>query len=91
MNVPMLLSYGLEGPVGIAAGDRIRWRSSNGEDNSYMLYMGTARSMLTKFPGFIFSGLNTVALFSSIIISENDYKTYMQDAYNIEPKREEKL
>lgn len=33
MDVPMLVSYGLSGPIGISAGDKIRWSSNNGYNN----------------------------------------------------------
>ena len=83
MDVPMLLSEGLSGPIGLSAGDRVRWYSNNGpESSSSNTYMGTIRSMLTKFPGFTFSGLNTVIALNSAIISMPDYQQFMQDTYD---------
>mmetsp|Transcript_34403 Transcript_34403/g.42477 ORF Transcript_34403/g.42477 Transcript_34403/m.42477 type:complete len:81 (+) Transcript_34403:1814-2056(+) len=43
--------------------------------------MGTVRSMLTKFPGFFFSGLNTIMFFNTVLISTDSYKQYMADTY----------
>ena len=73
MDVPMLISYGLQGPVGISAGDRLRWQTYNGVSGAENIYMCTVRSMLTKFPGFIFSGLNTIQFYNSALISVPDY------------------
>jgi len=56
-----LLSSGLSGPLGLKAGDQVRWYGSNNDDN---IYLGTVRGLITKLPGFQFSGLNAVVAFN---------------------------
>jgi len=46
--------------------------------------MATVRGLVTKMPGFYFSGLNTVVLNAKALISVDDFITYKEDcfAYN---------
>ena len=82
MDVPMLVSYGLSGPMGLKAGDRIRWYTSNTQGaSSRNIYMGTVRSMLTKFPGYTFSGLNTIIVMNQALIGMNEYQTFVDDLF----------
>jgi hypothetical protein len=71
LDFGMLLPYGLSGPMGISAGDLIRWTTHSGGTNTYL---GTARGLVTKMPGFYFSGLNVVALAANALISMDGYK-----------------
>lgn len=82
MDVPMLVSYGLSGPMGLKAGDQIRWYTSNTLNaSSRNIYMGTVRSMLTKFPGYTFSGLNTIIVMNQALIGMDEFNTFVNDLY----------
>ena len=82
VDVPMLVPYGLSGPMGLSAGDRIRWLTHNtqgAEDTN--TYMGTVRGMLTKLPGFAFSALNTIVAANQALISLDAFEAFAQDLY----------
>ena len=91
MDVPMLVSYGLSGPMGLSAGDRIRWNTANSKDG-WNIYMGTVRSMITKFPGFTFSGLNTIQFIGNqALISMDSFQTFVDDMYAYDEDYEQRL
>ena len=43
--------------------------------------MGTVRSMLTKFPGYTFSGLNTIIVMNQALIGMDEFNTFVNDLY----------
>ena len=56
-NIPILISSGLKGPLGLKAGDLARARFSGLKDHQRL---ATIRGLVTKFPELTFSGLNTI-------------------------------
>ena len=52
----LLLSSGLSAKMAIKAGDLVEWEASS----TNQVYRSTVRGLVTKIPGFFFSGLNTV-------------------------------
>ena len=75
-NIPILLSYGLKNAMGIEAGDLIKWEHNY---NGTVVYMATVRGLVTKFPGFTFSGLNTIQFSNTALISMDSYKKFRDD------------
>ena len=77
-DMRMLLPYGLSGLMGLSAGDLVRWKTSSGGTNTYM---ATVRGLVTKMPGFYFSGLNVVALNAKALISMDDFTQFKDDCF----------
>ena len=47
-------------------------------------YRCTIRGLMTKFPGFTYSGLNTIQfLGNTAVMSMDQYKGFMQDVLNL--------
>ena len=66
--------------MGIEAGDIVNMRFHYDGD---VKYRSTVRGMLTKFPGFTFSGLNTIQLIgNTALMSMDQYSDFMQDVYD---------
>lgn len=64
--------------MGIQAGDIIRWTTTSGGTDQYM---ATVRGLVTKMPGFYFSGLNTVVLNAKALISVDDFIVYKDNCF----------
>ena len=79
-NIPIIISAGLSQPMGVKAGDITRTTFQGAT------YMSTVRGLVTKFPGFTFSGLNTIQLRgNTALMSMDQYKLFMEDVYNAYP------
>lgn len=87
-NIPIMLSYGLKNALALEAGQLIKWETHY---DSSIYYMATVRGLVTKFPGFFFSGLNTVLLNNQAVISMDSYKQLQTDIYKIVPDAEGNL
>ena len=62
----MLLPEGNSAPFSLSAGDLVKIRMTM---LGFTYYRGLVRGLVTKMPGFKFSGRNTVLLFNSAIMT----------------------
>ena len=69
-TVPILISSGLSGWTALQAGDIARWQWNPVNKNYY--YRCVVRGLVTKMPGFTFSGLNTIRLIGNEALISTD-------------------
>ena len=75
--------------MGIEVGDIVNMKFYY---DGYVKYRATVRGMLTKFPGFTFSGLNTITLLgNTALMSMDQYYDFMQDVYGYDVDASERF
>lgn len=88
-NVKLLLSSGLQQPMGIEAGNIVNWQAFY---HGTVKYRSTVRGLVTKFPGFTFSGLNTIQfLGNTALMSMDQFEVFLQDLYNTNVDYEQRV